>query len=115
GFIQNLPLFLVESFKATLEETVHSDLLLHIIDPIQKDAVHKSEEVIKILGDIGAEAKRITTVLNKTDLLPEAQADFLLTKFEMLTGKPVIGVSAKTGKNINLLKEKIFESLEYLP
>jgi GTP-binding protein HflX len=114
GFIQNLPLFLVESFKATLEETVHSDLLLHIIDPVQKDAVHKSEEVIKILGDIGAEAEKITTVLNKTDLLSEAQADFLLAKFERLTGKPVIGVSAKTGENINLLKEKIFESLECL-
>jgi GTP-binding protein HflX len=113
GFIQNLPLFLVESFKATLEETVHSDLLLHIIDPVQNDAADKSEEVIKILGEIGIEDKKIITVINKIDLLSDEQVDFLLTKFEILAGRPVVAVSAKTGKNINLLKEKIFESLEY--
>jgi len=113
GFIQNLPLFLVESFKATLEETVHSDLLLHIIDPVQNDAADKSEEVIKILGEIGIEDKKIITVINKIYHLSDEQVDFLLTKFEILTGRPVVAVSAKTGKNINLLKEKIFESLEY--
>ncbi|MHB1601598.1 MAG: GTPase HflX, partial [bacterium] len=113
GFIQNLPLFLVESFKATLEETVHSDLLIHVIDPLQSDAAGKSEEVIKILDEIGAKDNKIITVLNKIDLLSEEQIDFLLTKFEILTGKPPIGVSAKTGENIHLLKEKIFESLEY--
>ena len=113
GFIQNLPLFLVESFKATLEETVHSDLLIHVIDPVQNDAAGKYEEVIKILDEIGVEDKNIITVLNKIDLLSAEQVDFLLVKFEILTGKPPVAVSAKTGENISLLKEKIFKSLEY--
>ncbi len=111
GFIQNLPLFLVESFKATLEETVNSALLIHVIDPLQADAENKSEEVMKILGEIGEGGKNIITVLNKIDLISEDQAFFLKAKYERLTGKPVIAVSAKTGKNLNLLKEKIFESL----
>ncbi len=113
GFIQNLPLFLVESFKATLEETVHSDLLIHVLDPTKNDAVNKLEEVIKILNEIDTEDKKIITILNKIDLLSVEQVNFLLTKFEILTGKQVVAVSAKTGENINLLKEKIFESLEY--
>ena len=112
GFIQNLPLFLVESFKATLEETVHSDLLIHVIDPVQSDAAGKYEEVVKILDEIGAEDKKIITVLNKIDLLSPEQVDFLSTKFETLTGKLAVAVSAKTGENINLLKDRIFESLE---
>ncbi len=112
GFIQNLPVFLVKSFKATLEETAYSDLLLHVVDPLQKDAEHKSKEVMKILDDIGAGDKKIMTVINKIDLLTDEQTDYLQVKFERLTGKPAVPVSAKTGKNINLLKEKIFESLE---
>jgi GTP-binding protein HflX len=113
GFIQNLPLFLVESFKATLEETVHADLLIHVIDPLQSDAAGKSEEVMKILEEIGAGDKNIITVINKIDLLPEEQVYFLMSKFENLTGKPAIAVSAKTGLNINRLKENIFESIEH--
>jgi len=111
GFIQNLPLFLVDSFKGTLEETVQADLLIHVIDPLQNSVIDKSGEVIKILDEIGVKDKTILTVINKTDLIGEEQADFLKNKFETVTGGSVIAVSAKTGKNIDLLKEKIFDLL----
>lgn len=111
GFIQNLPLFLVESFKATLEEAVHSDVLIHVIDPLQSDALHKSEEVIKILDSIGAGEKKTIVVLNKIDLLTSGRVKFLQTKLEQLTGNDVIPVSAKTGDNIGMLKEKIFNNV----
>ncbi len=111
GFIQNLPLFLIDSFKATLEETVQADLLIHVIDPIQNSSVDKAGNVIKILDEIGVKDKIIMTVINKIDLLPKEQVDFLKEKFEIITGNPVIAVSARTGENINLLKEKIFESI----
>ena len=111
GFIQNLPLFLVESFKSTLEEAVHSNVLIHVIDPTQKDALRKSEEVIKILDSIGAGEKKTIVVLNKIDLLTSARVRFLQTKLEQLTGNSVIPVSAKTGDNIGMLKEKIFNNV----
>ncbi|HEC25740.1 MAG TPA: GTPase HflX [bacterium] len=111
GFIRNLPLFLIESFKATLEETAYSDMLLHVIDPTQKDVLYKSEEVIKTLNEIGVGDKKMIVVLNKIDLLSAERADFLKTKLERLMGKPVVLISAKTGENKNLLKEKIFELL----
>lgn len=112
GFIQNLPTFLIESFKATLEETAQSDLILHVIDPIQADSERKSEEVIKILGEIGAGDQKMLTVLNKIDLLPDERTAYLAEKFKMSTGTEVIPVSAFTGENIALLKLKIFEALE---
>ncbi len=114
GFIQNLPLFLIESFKATLEEAVYSDLLLHVIDPTQNEAFYKAEEVIKILEKIGAGDKKIITVLNKTDLIAPEEADALKEKIELLTGSVVIAVSAKEHVNIDILKKAIFEYLSPL-
>ncbi|MCL4542138.1 MAG: GTPase HflX [Deltaproteobacteria bacterium] len=111
GFIRNLPPFLMESFKATLEETANSDILIHVIDPLQKSALQKFEEVIKILVSIGAGEKKTVVVLNKIDLLTSVRVRFLKTKLEWLTGDDVIPVSAKTGDNIGMLKEKIFNDV----
>lgn len=111
GFIQNLPLFLVESFKSTLEEAVYSDVLIHVIDPVQEDALRKSEEVIKILDTLGAAEKKTIIVLNKIDLLEAERVIFLRTTLEQLTGNTVIPVSAKDGSNIAALKEEIFKNV----
>ncbi len=111
GFIQNLPAFLIKSFKTTLEEAVNSDILIHVVDPSHEDAFNKSQEVVNILDSIGSLDKPIITLLNKIDLLPEDQVKFLQIKFEQLTGRRVIPVSAKTGKNLGLLKEEIFNNL----
>ncbi|MDP3791664.1 MAG: GTPase HflX [Candidatus Omnitrophota bacterium] len=67
GFIDNLPHNLVEAFKATLEEVVEADLLLHIVDVSHPKAKEQSNAVYKVLEEIGAKDKKIITVLNKID------------------------------------------------
>jgi GTP-binding protein HflX len=67
GFIDNLPHHLVEAFKATLEEVVEADILLHVIDISHKKAKEQSDAVYGVLDEIGAKDKTIITALNKTD------------------------------------------------
>jgi GTP-binding protein HflX len=69
GFIRNLPHSLIESFKSTLEEVVHADLLLHVVDishPHYELQMHTTEEV---LCEVGAEAIPMMIVFNKMDLI----------------------------------------------
>lgn len=67
GFIDNLPHSLVEAFKATLEEAVEADMLLHVIDISHPKAKEQSDAVYKVLEEIGAKHKPVISVLNKTD------------------------------------------------
>jgi GTP-binding protein HflX len=66
GFVSHLPHELVESFKATLEETLEADLLLHVIDASSEHMVDQIRAVDEVLRDIGADAKLIR-VFNKMD------------------------------------------------
>ena len=67
GFIDQLPHNLVEAFKATLEEVVEADLLLHLIDVSHPKAKEQSGAVYKVLEEIGVKGKPIVSVLNKID------------------------------------------------
>jgi GTP-binding protein HflX len=69
GFIRKLPHGLVEAFKATLEEVVQTDLLLHVVDVSHPQAVEQIHSVDAVLKDIGAEGKPTIMVLNKIDRL----------------------------------------------
>jgi len=69
GFIRNLPHKLVESFKATLEETKEADVLLHIADASATDLDSQISAVDSVLKEIGAEKKPILLALNKVDVL----------------------------------------------
>ncbi|MCX8109529.1 MAG: GTPase HflX [Verrucomicrobiae bacterium] len=69
GFIRKLPHQLIEAFKATLEEVVNADLLLHVVDISHPQAREQIEAVNKVLREICADDKPIILVLNKTDLL----------------------------------------------
>ena len=71
GFLDHLPHHLIEAFKATLEEVVEADLLLHIIDMSHPKMKEQSNAVYKVLEEIGAKDKPIITVLNKSDMVPE--------------------------------------------
>ena len=72
GFLHNLPHRLIESFKATLEEVVDSDMLLHILDITHPKVQQQSEAVYSVLHELGVANKRIITVLNKIDKMDEA-------------------------------------------
>ena len=69
GFIRNLPHKLVESFKATLEETKEADILLHVADASAPDLESQIAAVESVLEEIGAKGKPILLTLNKIDLL----------------------------------------------
>lgn len=70
GFIRKLPHQLVESFKATLEEVVVADLLMHVVDAANPGAAEQIEAVNEVLKEIDAGDKPMLMVFNKVDLLP---------------------------------------------
>lgn len=69
GFIRKLPHGLVEAFKATLEEVVQADLLLHVVDASHDEAEEQIRAVEAVLAEIGAEGKPTLMVFNKADQL----------------------------------------------
>lgn len=78
GFIRDLPHTLVAAFRATLEETVHADLLLHVVDAASPQRDEQIAEVDKVLQEIGAAEVPRLLVFNKTDklgLAPQVQRD----------------------------------------
>ena len=68
GFIRDLPHTLVAAFRATLEETVQADLLLHVVDASSPDRDAQIAAVNAVLAEIGADAIPQVLVLNKIDL-----------------------------------------------
>ena len=77
GFVSLLPHTLVEAFKATLEEVIYSDLLLHVVDASDPLWRERMEQVQQVLEEIGAAQLRQLVVLNKADLLDEEQQQAL--------------------------------------
>ncbi|MBK5233162.1 MAG: GTPase HflX [Thermoleophilia bacterium] len=110
GFIDKLPHQLVEAFKATLEETVLSDLILHVVDASSPEERLQMEmqAADSVLGEIGVDSKPRLLVLNKIDLLTPEERD------EVRISHPdAVAVSAVTGEGLDDLKaatEKVFES-----
>jgi GTP-binding protein HflX len=73
GFVRNLPHRLVEAFKATLEESVLSDFLIHVLDATAPEIERFHETTLKVLGELGAVDKPIITVLNKIDAVDDPE------------------------------------------
>src|SRR4029078_658587 len=71
GFVRNLPHRLVEAFKATLEEAVLADFLIHVLDASSPEAVQFHKTTLEVLAELGAEDKRVVTVLNKVDRIED--------------------------------------------
>jgi GTP-binding protein HflX len=101
GFLRKLPHHLIESFKATLEETVEADLLLHVVDVSHPQAREQIKAVEVVLHEINAWNKPMVIALNKIDR-PEADP----SKFP--EGVPI---SAKLGTNLDLLEQEIANQL----
>ncbi len=73
GFVRDLPHRLVAAFSATLEETAHADVLLHVADVSQPDYEQRMEDVNRVLAEIGAADVPQLLLYNKIDLLPAEQ------------------------------------------
>lgn len=102
GFIRKLPHDLVEAFKSTLEEVVYSDLILHVVDASNENAIAQINTVDEVLKSIGAEGKNVLLVFNKVDAARIENLEILRSKF-----KDAIEISALRGINLNELLERI--------
>ena len=107
GFIRNLPHNLVESFHATLEEVVQADLLLHVVDGSDPEALDHVRAVREVLAELGAQERNELIVLNKID---QAQAELLPYLERRLV--ETIRVSALTGEGTEVLKAKVNEAAQ---
>jgi GTP-binding protein HflX len=104
GFVRDLPHQLVASFKATLEEAVHADLLLHVLDVGHPHADQQFVSVHEVLKDIGVNEKPEILLLNKIDTR-EGEAAWHTWR----TLHPgAIPLSAKTGKGVEQLVESVY-------
>lgn len=107
GFVRNLPHHLVASFKATLEEAVHSHLLLLVLDVSDPHCMRQLATVNKVLEDIGATDQPRVLILNKIDKV-EHNADLLLLQKQY---PEAITLSAATGRNVDTLVEAVRDQL----
>lgn len=108
GFIQNLPHHLVAAFRATLEEVVEADLLLHVVDINDPHWERQMQAVEQVLTSLGAAEKETILVFNKSDLIDENY--FLHNGEQNYFGSPV-RISAKHGTGISDLLAMISEAL----
>jgi len=107
GFVKNLPHQLVASFKATLEEAINADLLLHIVDVSSQDALEQIESVKEVLAEIGCGEAPTLEVFNKVDIVKKiGELEMLQTLFP-----DAVCISAKTGLGLEQLSAAV--SAEY--
>jgi len=111
GFIRRLPHDLVAAFRATLEETVEANVLLHVVDASSPEMEEQMEAVIDVLTELRIQDKPIVTVLNKIDLVKDT---YRLR--EMVANHPdTVYVSALTGdglKQLMLTVERVLAHAE---
>jgi GTP-binding protein HflX len=104
GFIRKLPHGLVEAFKATLEEVVQADLLLHVVDISHPQADEQIQSVDAVLKEIGADGKPTLMVFNKTDRLNGDQSRAV----QFLERHPNgVAISAANGQGLPSLLEQL--------
>lgn len=103
GFIRDLPQQLVQSFKATLEEAVTADLLIHVVDLSSRSVMSQVESVERILAQIGCKDKPTIKALNKAD----AVADTGTVEMLQTIWPDAIPISARFGLGLDRLAEAV--------
>ncbi|MDI6758716.1 MAG: GTPase HflX [Candidatus Omnitrophota bacterium] len=108
GFLHNLPHHLIEAFKATLEEVIEADILIHVLDASSPLLKEHARAVFDVLKQLGVEQKPIITALNKADLLTD---EFWLNDLKEGFSHPIC-ISAKFKNNLDALLKTIQEFFE---
>jgi GTP-binding protein HflX len=114
GFISDLPTHLIAAFRATLEEVVEADLVIHLRDIADPDTAAQAADVERILADLGVDASdadRVIEVWNKIDLLDDGNRQRLLGEAASPQGGHPIAISAATGEGIDRLSALIEERI----
>lgn len=107
GFIRDLPETLVAAFRATLEEISDSDLLVHVVDASNPNALAQIESVDKILLELKLNSIPSVIVLNKADLLPKDEIEALKRQISLDKDVECVAISAIRPKTLEPLLEKI--------
>ncbi len=110
GFIRKLPHRLVDAFRATLEETLIANLLLHVVDLSNPQFEEHMETTVAVLNELGAEDKEILTVFNKIDLLKSNDLENLKLS-QNCKGVDNVFVSCESGEGISELLQFIERKL----
>lgn len=112
GFISKLPAYMIDAFRSTLEELVHTDVIIVVVDISDSafDLRKKFKSCMRTLSEIGVEKDRIVFTLNKVDLLG---AEELQEKTDVLNlhDKKRIFVSASTGQNVTGIKGLVRDTI----
>lgn len=106
GFVRRLPHGLVESFKATLEEAVLADFLIHVIDGSSENVEEHFQTTLDVLKELGADEKRIIPAINKIDVISTERLEELKIIFP-----DAVLISVKNRHGIEDLLSKINEML----
>jgi GTPase len=119
GFIRNLPTTLVKAFRATLEEVVEAELLLHVVDASSPEAALQTAHVLATLNEIGAASTPQILVLNKIDKIA-GDPDHASIARRILSDPDhqpagAVAISALTGEGFDALLQKIDETLSLDP
>ncbi|MEM9279949.1 MAG: GTPase HflX [Pseudomonadota bacterium] len=108
GFVSNLPTHLVAAFRATLEEVIEADLILHVRDIFHEDSAAQAKDVYDILSQLGVEEEghgRTIEVWNKVDLLTAEQLEALSGRQQ--NGNSPVLISAITGEGTGELLDLV--------
>lgn len=108
GFIRDLPPRLIQAFKSTLMESLHADVLLHVIDVSDPERDIKIQVVNDILKEMGRNTDDVVYIFNKTDRVPDLDTKELLEQYRMYS--PLF-VSVKSGEGIPAILETITHNL----
>ena len=103
GFIRDLPHHLVASFRATLEEAIHADLLVHVVDAASSEAEAQIAAVHSVLSELGVADKPTLLLLNKADAIHDVAALSILRR----NHPDAVLVSARTGDGLDQLRAEV--------
>lgn len=119
GFVRNLPHRLVEAFKATLEEAIVADFLIHVLDSSSPEALKFHETTMHVLKELGADEQPIITVLNKIDAVEDpAHLENLRSKFDNFVCMSLtknIGVDELLAKCTGMMSQRISKNTFKIP
>jgi GTP-binding protein HflX len=109
GFISDLPTMLVAAFRATLEEVIEADVILHVRDIAHEDAQAQSQDVEKVLSELGIDPndRRLIEVWNKIDRLDAEAKTRLANLAQRQSERPPVLVSAVTGEGLDRLSDAV--------
>ncbi|MEM1157261.1 MAG: GTPase HflX [Verrucomicrobiota bacterium] len=107
GFVRKLPHLLIEAFKATLEEALTANFLIHVIDASQPDVQQSYQTTMQVLRELRADEKEMITVLNKVDLV----ADESMLQSLRLEFPEACFISVHSGKGIEELLHQLADIL----